>query len=88
MLTSFYIQATVHQIFLNDHITTCHCINAAGGILHPYVLFSKNIPTTMDPATLPKDWMYGCTDSGHMTTETFFIWFRYALMMISHFVFL
>ena len=62
---------------MNEHITSLHCINANGDIQDKvFVIFSKNIPTTMDHRSIPEEWGYGCSESGYMNKDLFFIWFR------------
>ena len=64
-------------MFLNDHITTVHCVNASGANMERiYVIFSKNIPASLDPNSLPTDWQYGTSESGYVNSEMFFFWFR------------
>ena len=62
---------------MNEHITSLHCVNANGDIQDKvFIIFSKNIPTTMDYRSIPEEWGYGCSESGYMNKDLFFIWFR------------
>ena len=42
-------QASLQQVFTNNHITTVHTISASGKCLPPLIIFSKNIPSTFTP---------------------------------------
>ena len=76
LITDFF-QAKVKQVFLNDHITTVHCINANGdNMKRVYVVFSKNIPANLERQCLPDDWRYGQLESDYVNSELFFLWFR------------
>ena len=69
-------QALAPKVFSNVHITTVHTVNAAGKSLAPFVIFAKNIPTSLDVNLIPQDWAYGCTPSGFMDSELFSEWFH------------
>ena len=69
-------QATVQQVYSNQHITSVHTICASGKSLPPHIIFSKNIPNNIDVNHLPSGWTYSSTDSGYMDSATFSGWFQ------------
>lgn len=66
---------TVYNIVGNDKkecLTTLICGNAAGQLLPPMILFPyKRIPRSIT-SSMPEDWAIGYSDSGRMTSETFY----------------
>ncbi len=69
-------QAFKMQVSLSGHITVHYAISAAGKILPPFFIFSKNLPRASYAEGLPEDWTFECTESGFITSELFYKWFN------------
>ena len=63
------------DIFTNDHVTSVHCISAAGQNMSPLIIFSKRVPRSLQGEE-PRGWLYRSTNSGFINSEIFIDWFN------------
>ena len=59
-----------------DHISVHCCINAAGGVIPPMIIFSKGMPGGRFVSNGPINATYSCSLSGFMDRELYTEWFE------------
>ena len=63
------------SVAIGEHVTLQLAISAAGKVIAPLVIFSKNLPRNDYTDGIPDDWSFAASDLGYITNELFQSWF-------------